>query len=128
MPFDTYALQKRPTAWLDWLSIEYDGAGVDGLVPVNDYVRDSMRPEEVAVMEKAAHYGAQFVFFEASRNHRASVPQAFVYVSDGKTDNDFADLHRRLWNWGGVPLVYRKVLGRVDLFRCAHKPEFFKDL
>lgn len=126
MPAEATSLYKNPSIWLDWLSPDFNGVGVDGLVPVNGYDRNSMRPEEVAIMEKAAHYGAHFVFFEARRNDRSSMAQAFVYVSDGYTNDEFADLHRKLWNWGGVPLVYRKVLGKVDLFRCVHEPEFFK--
>ena len=40
------------------------------------------------------------------------------------TITKFAELHQRLWSWGGVPLLYRKTLGLVQLFRCAHKPDF----
>jgi hypothetical protein len=29
-----------------------------------------------------------------------------------------------LWSWGGVPLLYRKTPGLVQLFRCAHAPDF----
>lgn len=41
-----------------------------------------------------------------------------------RTNEDFAILHRRLWSWGAVPLVYRRLPGRVDVFRCAHAPDF----
>ena len=62
---------------------------------------------------------------QASRNGRPPVAQAFVFVSDGSAnDTEFAELHKRLWSWGGVPLVYRKTHGLVQLFRCAHKPDF----
>lgn len=74
---------------------------VDGLVPVAGYKRDGSRPEEVAMMEKAKVYGAHSVFFEASRNGRPPVAQAFVFVSDGPADDtEFAELHQRLWSWG----------------------------
>ena len=76
-------------------------------------------------MEKAAFYKAHSVFFEAGRNGRPPVAQAFVYISDGPANDDkFAELHKRLWSWGGVPLVYRRTTGLVQLFRCAHKPDF----
>lgn len=98
---------------------------VDGLVPVAGYERNGRAPEEVAMIEKAAAYGAHSVFFEASRNGRPPLAQAFVFVSDGPADDPkFAELHKRLWSWGGVPLVYRKTRGLVQLFRCAHKPDF----
>ena len=76
-------------------------------------------------MEKAEEYGAHFVFFESGRNGRPPVAQAFVYVSAGPADDPtFAELHKRLWSWGGVPLIYRKTAGLIQLFRCAHKPDF----
>ena len=100
-------------------------ATVDGLVPVVGYNRAGKSPEEVLMMEKAAAYGAQAVFFEAGRNGRPPVAQAFIFITSGAADDaDFAHVHRRLWSWGGVPLLYRKTLGVVQLFRCAHKPDF----
>jgi len=111
--------------WLLDLDVSAQGASVDGLVPVKGYQRDGRPPEEVAMMEKAHAYGAQAVFFEAGRNGRPPVAQAFVFISDGPADDvQFAALHQRLWSWGGVPLLYRKTLGLVQLFRCAHKPDF----
>ncbi|SIO55733.1 N-6 DNA Methylase [Singulisphaera sp. GP187] len=98
---------------------------VDGLVAVSGYIREGRSPEEVVMMEKAAIYGAHSVFFEAGRNGRPPIAQAFVFLSDGPHDDSgFAELHKRLWSWGGVPLIYRKVAGMVQLFRCAHKPDF----
>lgn len=76
-------------------------------------------------MERASTYRAHSVFFEAARNGRPPTPQAFVFVSHhDSTDAQFAQLHRRLWSWGGVPLLYRKVSGQIQLFRCAHEPDF----
>lgn len=76
-------------------------------------------------MEKAAHYRADAVFFEASEDGKPRVPQAFIYRSDGPAiDESFGILHKRLWSWGGVPLVYRVTDGLVQLFRCGHRPDF----
>lgn len=100
-------------------------APVDGLVPVQGYELGGRPPEEVVMMKKAEAYGAHSVFFEAGRKGRPPVAQAFVFVSDGPpNDQKFAELHQRLWSWGGVPLLYRKTTGLVQLFRCAHKPDF----
>ena len=56
------------------------------------------------------------------------MPEALVFDDAGKgssrSNEEFAELHRRLWSWGAVPLVYRRLPGRVDVFRCAHKPDF----
>lgn len=110
-----------------WLfEIEDSSASmVDGLVLVKGYARDGRPPDEVAMMEIAAKYGAHSVFFEAGRNGRSPTAQAFVFVSQSASDDEhFAELHKRLWSWGGVPLVYRKTPGLIQLFRCAHKPDF----
>ena len=111
--------------WLFDLDESAKGMAVDGLVPVSGYRRDGRPPEEVAMMEKAQSYGAEAVFFEAGRNNKPPVAQAFVFVSSGPADDpQFGELHQRLWSWGGVPLLYRKTKGLVQLFRCAHKPDF----
>lgn len=111
-----------------WLKEFADGCGaaaVDGLVNVRGYVKTGRPPEEVAVMEKAAHYDADAVFFEASRNGKPPEAQAFVYRSDDPPDDPgFAQLHQRLWSWGGVPLVFRATRGLIQLFRCGHQADF----
>lgn len=97
----------------------------DGLMLVGNYTKAGRPAEEVAIMEKAEHYGADAVFFEASRDGKAPVAQAFVYRSNGPAhDPDFGGLHQKLWSWGGVPLIYRVTPGLVQLFRCAHRPDF----
>lgn len=98
---------------------------VDGLVAVDGYNHLGRRPEEVAIMEKARSYGARAVFFEAERHGRAAVAQAFIFdAGDEPDDARFAELHKRLWSWGGVPLLYRAGPGSIQLFRCAHEPDF----
>lgn len=98
---------------------------VDGLVPVAGYTRTGRPPEEVVIMEKAASFGAHAVFFEARRNERSPSPQAFIFVAkDDEDDAAFGEIHRRLWSWGGVPLIYRRARGILQLFRCAHRPDF----
>ncbi|MFM2100557.1 MAG: hypothetical protein RLZZ366_2096 [Pseudomonadota bacterium] len=118
-------LEYRPIAWLEQLKPDFDGAGVDGLVPVQGFRVLDLSPEQHVMMEKAESYEAHSVFFEAGRNGRPAVAQAFVYVSDQPGEcEEFAKLHKRLWSWGGVPLLYRKTPGKVGLFRCASKPDF----
>jgi hypothetical protein len=111
--------------WLFDLDTAPGTHSIDGLMRVEGFSAAHLAPEEVAIMEKAKMYGAHAVFFEASRNGRPSAPQAFVFISDGPADDtEFGKLHRRLWSWGGVPLIYRKTAGLVQLFRCAHKADF----
>lgn len=102
-----------------------EGAMVDGVVLVRSFNKQGQAPEVVAVMEKAEQMEADAVFFEAPREGKPPQPQAFIYTADGSgTTADFAMLHKRLWSWGGVPLAYRVTPGLVQLFRCAHKPDF----
>lgn len=111
--------------WWDHLGDAARGGAADGLVLVESYQRDCLQPEEVVMMEKAHEYGAHAVFFEACRNGKRSVAQAFVFVATGTENNqEFAETHKKLWSWGGVPLVYRKLPGQLQLFRCAHGPDF----
>ena len=118
-----------PVEAADWLFSIAKGEPIpalDGLIAVSGYERAGRPPEEVAIMEKAVSYGARAVFFEASRHGKAQIAQAFIFDArdDGLNDDEFAVLHKRLWSWGGIPLVYRTALGRIQLFRCAHKPDF----
>lgn len=99
-----------------------------GLVPVGDLDRRSnLSADARLLLEKARDFGASHVFFR-SRPGRPDVPEALVFDDAAKTstrtNDEFAELHRRLWSWGAVPLVYRRLPGRVDVFRCAHKPDF----
>lgn len=110
--------------WLIDLGEDKPAQAVDGLVTVADYKSRNLLPEEYAIMEKAESYGAHSVFFEAPRNGKHSIAQAFIFVFDTLDEIKFAELHKRLWSWGGVPIVYRKTFGKIDLFRCAHKPDF----
>jgi len=115
---------NRP-AWWDAWSLSDASGRVDGLVPVRDYKPHGRPAEEVAVMEKAAQYGADAVFFEVEQYGRRASAQAFVYGENSFADDrEFAEQHRRLWSWGGVPVVYRRRPGLLQLFRCAHRADF----
>lgn len=99
-----------------------------GLVAVGDLAQVSKLPADARVIvEKAAdQFRATHVFFR-SRPGRPTVPEALVFDDageDSRSNQEFAELHRRLWSWGAVPLVYRRLPGHVDVFRCAHKPDF----
>lgn len=114
------------THWLRNLGADGNVMLAEGLVSVKDYDKNGRPADEVVIMERASHYGAHAVFFEAQRNGARCQAQAFIYVADNEpaASQTFAELHQRLWSWGGVPLVYRKVQGLVQLFRCGHKPDF----
>ena len=98
-----------------------------GLRSVDDLTNsDTLSEEEQIFLEKAKDFGASHVFFR-SRAGRPKVAEALVFddaSGSTRTEDDFAILHRRLWSWGAVPLVYRRLPGRVDIFRCGHEPDF----
>jgi hypothetical protein len=128
MTLDVAASAEPSVEWLFEIGSGEAPTGVDGLVLVDGYDPRSRSPEEVATIDKARSYGAHSVFFEAGRHGRPSIPQAFIFVSSEALDDArFAVLHKRLWSWGGIPLLYRAAPGRIELFRCAHEPDFVGD-
>jgi hypothetical protein len=77
------------------------------------------------MMEGAVSFSADAVFFEVGRNGSPAIHRALIFISDAPADAPaLGDVHRRVWNWGSVPLIYRKVPGLVQLFSCAHNPDF----
>lgn len=125
MTLDVADAPEHTADWLFSIGEHRDLPVIDGLVAVESYDPEGRAPEEVAVMEKARSYGARAVFFEAERHGRAAVAQAFIFDAiDEPDERRFAELHKRLWSWGGVPLVYRAARGYIQLFRCAHEPDF----
>lgn len=122
---DVALASEADTSWLFEIGAGAPANTVDGLVLVEGFVAAEHAPEVVAAIDKARKYEAHSVFFEAGRHGRAPVAQAFIFVaSDAVDDAAFAELHKRLWSWGGVPLLYRSGPGRIQLFRCAHQPDF----
>lgn len=122
---DLFPTKADAASWLFDIGAGATPRDVDGLVLVAAFSGEGHLPEVVAVVEKARKYGAHAVFFEAGRHGRAPVAQAFIFVAtDAVSDAAFAVLHKRLWSWGGVPLLYRASPGRIELFRCAHQPDF----
>lgn len=111
-------------AWWEAIRPNVQAGLPEGLLLVEDYVASKISPpEEVVVMERARQYGAVAVFFSASEIGKPPVAQAFVY--DEHLDNErFALLHKKLWSWGGIPLVYRRTAGALQLYRCGHQPDF----
>lgn len=110
-----------------WLfQIGADELRPEGFVHVEGYDPVDRPVLEASVVEKAAAYGAHAVLFEAQPGGGNGAPQAFVFVGGDSNDADekFAEIHQRLWSWGGVPIVYRRVPDAVQLFRCAHGPDF----
>lgn len=122
-PDDAFAAAR----WL--FAIGYgDFPVTEGLIAVDGFDPLGQMPDVVAIIERAQSYGARAVLFEAQRHGRAPVAQAFIFnQQDHSDDAEFAELHKRLWSWGGVPLLYRAGHGFIQLFRCVHQPDFVGD-
>ncbi len=117
--------ERESGTWFDHVGKTQPENQVDGLVSVGGYNPHGRPPEEVQILEKAAEYGAAAVFFEAGRRGKPGVAQAFIFLSSSREDDEaFAYVHQKLWCWGRVPLIYRRSPGQVQLFRCAHGPDF----
>ena len=114
---------KPSPPWWDAITTATNTKLTDGLVLTHKYSTQGRPPEEVLMIERAAGYGAAAVFFGTGRNDRTPTAQAFVY-DDSLSDEAFANIHKKLWSWGGVPLVYRRTRGLLQLFRCAHGHDF----
>lgn len=116
-----------PDVDLRWLfSSDVGSAQREGIVVVEGYDPFLRPAQEVVVMEKAAAFGAHSVFFEAGLNGENGTAQAFIFhcAQGADADESFAQIHQRLWSWGGVPLIYRSLPDAVQIFRCAHRPDF----
>lgn len=116
-------LMTQRGTWLRSLEVSGTAPPVEGLVAVAG-AWPTGDPAQTLVLERAAQYGADFVLFRAASATQPAAAEALVYVDDDRSDEEFAALHRRLWSWGAVPLVFRRRRARVDLLRCAHGPDF----
>ncbi|WP_187273772.1 hypothetical protein [Methylobacterium sp. WL8] len=111
--------------WLIELSNGDTQSSIDGLVLVKEFRALSLAPEQYLMMEKAESYAAHSVFFEAGRNNRAPVAQAFIYVSDHPGEShEFALLHKRLWSWGGRTAALPQDTGQSGIVPLCEQGRF----
>lgn len=107
-----------------------DGKLVSGLVPTVDGEEAVERLDErLAVRDAVAIGQIDYVFFRRFSDDRSS--QVVAYVIDNADDElneaALADLHKRVWLHGGVPLIYVAWKSRVDILSCARGPDFWHD-
>ena len=81
-------------------------------------------------LDQAEKYKAHAVFFRIfpEDSKRSPQPQIYIYHDTelSKDDAVYAQLHRRLWNAGIVPLVFILTAGQVKIINCRQEPEFDK--
>lgn len=81
-------------------------------------------------LDQAERYKAHAVFFRIfpEDSKRSPQPQIYIYHDTELSQDDavYAQLHRRLWNAGIVPLVFILTAGQVKIINCRQEPEFDK--
>ncbi|TRX71715.1 class I SAM-dependent DNA methyltransferase [Carboxylicivirga sp. M1479] len=74
----------------------------------NNYNSDLLRFEERLILNTAKKLNASAVYFRRFANNQSSKPQLFIFDnSNGQlSDDDIANIHRKIWSSGIVPLYY----------------------
>jgi hypothetical protein len=112
--------------------LNFDPAGGDsapGLVPVRGKRPRLSIDEEAAMREAEAIGDINFVFFRRLSDNRSSQVAAYVIdnCDDQISEQQLAELHRRVWLHGVAPLLYVGWHTRVDVLSCARGPDFWKN-
>jgi len=92
-----------------------------GLVFVGREISD---PHEFIALEYAKKYGANAVYFRWFDDGRPPIPQIYIYdfTENGKDDFEIAELYKKLWNSGQVPLFFIFYKTEVKIFNCLKPP------
>jgi len=80
-----------------------------------DYTADQLLFEERLVFDFAKKINVTAVYFRRFGENRSSLPQLFVFdnTTGRFSENDIAEIHRKLWSSGIVPLYY--VFDKVNI-------------
>ncbi len=99
-----HGTQDRPQTGLLWLS---DLAG-------------NPQVDERLILERAQRYQPTAVYVQRFADSRSAVPQVYLYdQTQAAFDPDhFAALHKRLWNFGQVPMFFVFSRDQVRIFNC----------
>ncbi|MCF8243315.1 MAG: SAM-dependent methyltransferase [Melioribacteraceae bacterium] len=73
-----------------------------------DYKSNEIDFSELLVLEEAERLKATAVFFRRMEGLQSSIPQVFIYdnTSQNYTENDWAEIHKKIWSSGIVPIYY----------------------
>lgn len=106
---------------------EADGRPETGLLWLRD-VGETSRADERLILEQAQRYQPTAVYVRRFADTRSAVPQVYLYdQTDQAFDPDrFAELHKRLWNFGQVPMFFVFSRDQVRIFNC-YQPAFDRE-
>jgi hypothetical protein len=107
-----------------------NGKLVSGLVAVKDGEEAVTRVDErLAIRDAIAIKDIDYVFFRRFSDDRSS--QVVAYLIDNAdnhlNEKNLAEVHKRVWLHGGVPLIYVAWPTRIDVLTCARGPDFWHD-
>jgi hypothetical protein len=117
------------TSGLNALNFDAERGNSDsGLVPVRGKRPRLSIDEEAAVREAEAIGEIDHVFFRRFADNRASQVAAYIIDNDDErfSEQQLAEIHRRVWLHGVAPLLYVGWQTRVDVLSCARGPDFWK--
>ncbi|MBN2396092.1 MAG: N-6 DNA methylase [Candidatus Atribacteria bacterium] len=100
-----------------------------GLIVAKDFQKIK-NPYERVALQAAKKYEVTAVYFRRFDNGRPPIPQIYIYdytQEEKKDKHQIAELHRRLWNAGQVPLFFIFTKTDVKIFNCLRQPDFSKD-
>lgn len=88
---------------------------------------ETKTPSVRIALEQASKYEADAVFFRMfpDGDNRSPLPQVYIY-NDIKLSLDkskFAEIHRRLWNVGVVPLAFIITASEIKVLNCRKEPD-----
>ncbi len=83
-------------------------------------------------LHEAGEFGADWVYFRLHTQTGGPRAEIFIYeeleqLSEGSESQAIAELHLKLWNYGGVPLVFFLKPTGVDVFNILQQPEITDD-
>lgn len=80
-----------------------------------NYTTDQLLFEERLILDFAKRINVTAVFFRRFGENRSSLPQLFIFdnTTGQFSDKDLAEIHRKLWSSGIVPLYY--VFDKVNI-------------
>jgi type I restriction-modification system DNA methylase subunit len=113
---------------LKLLQITKPGVAGSGLLAVDDKILNHP-VHEVLALRSAQKCKADFVYFRYFADGRPPLPQVYIYdnTQNKLTDFEIAEVHRKVWNRGEVPLMYVFTKTAIDIFSCVRQPDFLSD-
>lgn len=101
-----------------------DGEQPTGLFFVADKIK---HPHVRIALEHAEKYEADAVFFRMfpTGDNRSPLPQIYVYhdTNPSLDKSKYAEIHRRLWNVGIVPLAFIITAAEIKVLNCRREPD-----